>query len=224
MSPPASAQVANAPAGASLSLSLDDAIQRGLKSNLSVLEREASNRTVRADRIRTLAALLPTVNAYAAENVQMNNIAVFGFRFPGIPQIIGPFGYSDIRANADVNLFDERARKNWQASAKNIKAAELSVEDAKDLVVQAVANSYLTIIADGARVTSLKSQVDTAQALYERARDLHTAGTTPAIDGLRAQVELKSRQRRFWPVRTAWRRINSRSSRRSGFRVRRQSS
>ncbi len=193
----ASAQGTNTKTGASLQLSLDDAIQRGLKNNLSVLERESSDRVVRAQHIRTLSALLPTVNAYAAENVQMNNIAVFGFRFPGIPQIIGPFGYSDIRANADVNLFDQRARKNWQASKKDMKAAELSVQDAKDLVVQAVANSYLTIIADGARVTSLKSQVDTAQALYERARDLHAAGTTPAIDELRAQVELKSRQQQL---------------------------
>jgi len=187
----------SAQSGGPLKLSLDDAIQRGLKSNLSVLERESADRTVRAQHIRTLSALLPTVNAYAGENVQMNNIAVFGFRFPGIPEIIGPFGFSDIRATAEANLFDQQARKNWRASAKNIQAAQLSVQDARDLVVQAVANAYLAIIADGARVDSLKSQVDTAQALYERARDLHTAGTIPAIDELRAQVELKSRQQQL---------------------------
>jgi outer membrane protein TolC len=180
-----------------LKLSLDDAIQRGIKGNLSVLERESADRVVRADRIRALSSLLPTVNAYAAENVQKNNIAVFGFRFPGIPTIIGPFGYSDIRATAEANLFDQKARKNWQASAKNIQAAELNVQDAKDLVVQAVANAYLTILADQARVESTKVQVTTAQALYERARDQHTAGVSPAIDELRSQVELKSRQQQL---------------------------
>ena len=193
----AAASAASAQTGAPLNLSLDDAIQRGLKNNLSVLERESSDRTVRAEHIRTLAALLPSVNAFAAENVQMNNIAVFGFRFPGIPQIIGPFGYSDIRANAEANVFDQKARKNWQASKKDIRAAELSVQDAKDLVVQAVANSYLTIIADGARVESLKSQVSTAEALYDRARDQHTAGVSPAIDELRSQVQLKTRQQQL---------------------------
>jgi outer membrane protein TolC len=182
---------------APLKLSLDDAIQRGIKANLSVLERESADRIVRADRIRALSSLLPSVNAYAAENVQKNSIAVFGFRFPGIPTIIGPFGYSDVRATAEANLFDQKARKNWQASAKNIQAAELSVQDAKDLVVQAVANAYLTILADQARVESTKVEVTTAQALYERARDQHAAGVSPAIDELRAQVELKSRQQQL---------------------------
>ena len=180
-----------------LKLSLDDAIQRGLKANLGVLERQSADRMVRADRIRALSSLLPTVNAYAAENVQKNNIAVFGFRFPGIPTIIGPFGYSDVRATAEANLFDQKARKNWQASAKNIQAAELNTQDAKDLVVQAVANAYLAILADAARVDSTKVEVTTAQALYERARDQHAAGVSPAIDELRSQVELKSRQQQL---------------------------
>jgi outer membrane protein TolC len=187
-----------------LKLSLDDAIQRGLKTNLGVLERQSADRIVRADRIRALSALLPAVNGYAAENVQKNNIAVFGFRFPGIPQIIGPFGYSDLRATAEANLFDEKARKNWQASAKNIQAAELNTQDAKDLVVQAVANAYLTILADQARVESTKVNVTTAQALYERARDQHTAGVSPAIDELRAQVEFKSRQQQLLADRNRW--------------------
>lgn len=180
-----------------LKLSLDDAIQRGLKANLGVLERESADRLVRAERIRTLSALLPTVNAYAAENVQKNNIAVFGFRFPGIPQIIGPFGFSDVRATAEANLFDQRARKNLQASDKNIQAAELNTKDAKDLVVQAVANAYLTILADASRVEATKVEVTTAQALYERARDQHAAGVSPAIDELRAQVQWKSRQQQL---------------------------
>ncbi len=42
-----------------------------------------------------------------------------------------------------------------------------------------------------------ESQVDTAQALYERARDQHRAGTSPAIDELRSQVELKTQQQQL---------------------------
>jgi len=68
------------------------------------------------------------------------------------------------------------------------------VKDARDLVVQAVASAYLQIIATVARVDSTRVQVETAQALYERARDQHRAGTSPAIDELRSQVELKTQQ------------------------------
>ena len=68
------------------------------------------------------------------------------------------------------------------------------MKDARDLVVQAVAAAYLQIIATSARVDATKVQVETAQALYERARDQHRAGTSPAIDELRSQVELKTQQ------------------------------
>jgi outer membrane protein TolC len=178
-------------------LSLDDAIQLGFKNNLGILEHEAGNRLARAERIRVLSALLPTVTGTVAENVMENNLAVFGFRFPGIPTIIGPFGYSDIRANASVNLFDLSARKNLQAAGRNLRATELSTQDARDLVVEAVANAYLSIIAAGARVEAARSEVTTAQALYERARDQHAAGVSPAIDELRSQVELKVRQQQL---------------------------
>ena len=181
----------------SLRLSLDEAIQRGLKNNLAVLERETTSRITRAERLRALSVLLPSVTGAVSENVQQTNIAVFGFRFPGIPQIIGPFGYSDARASAEVKLFDWSARRYAQAAAQNVRASDLSVQDARDLVVQAVANAYLTIIADAARVEASRAEVDTAQALYERARDQHAAGVSPAIDELRAQVELKSRQQQL---------------------------
>ena len=96
-------------------LSLDEAIQLGLKNNLSALQADTNNRLARIDRIRSLAALLPTVNASAGETVEELNLATFGFHFPGVPSIIGPFAYSDVRANAAMNLIDLSARKdlNW---------------------------------------------------------------------------------------------------------------
>jgi outer membrane protein TolC len=186
-----------AQSAAPMKLSLDEAVQRGLKTNLGILERETANRLARVERIRALSALLPTVNGSVSENVQENNLAVFGFRFAGIPSIIGPFAYSDIRASAGVNLFDLAARRNLKAVEQNQKAVELNAQDARDLVVGAVANAYLTIIAGGARVEATEAEVATAQALYERARDQHAAGVSPAIDELRSQVELKARQQQL---------------------------
>ncbi len=178
-------------------LSLDEAIQLGLKNNLRALQAETNNSSARIERIRALSALLPTVNGSLGEYVQENNLATFGFRFPGVPNIIGPFGYSDIRASASMNLVDWSARKNLQAAGQNQKATELTAQDARDLVVEAVANSYLSIIAAGARVEAARSEVSTAQALYERARDQHAAGVSPAIDELRSQVEWQARQQQL---------------------------
>src|SRR5580704_19277062 len=97
-------------------LSLDEAIQLGLKNNLSALQAGTNNSLARVERIRALSALLPTVSGSAGENVQEINLATFGFRFPGVPTIIGPFAYSDVRASASMNLIDWSARKNLRAA------------------------------------------------------------------------------------------------------------
>jgi outer membrane protein TolC len=182
---------------APLNLSLDDAIARGLKTNLGLLTRENTSTGARVDRMRLLAALLPTVSTSVGMTEQQVSLSTFGFHFPGVPTIIGPFHYQDAGARTDFTVFDARARKAWQAGNESLHAAELSAKDARDLVVQAVASAYLQIIATSARVDATRSQVETAQALFERARDQHRAGTSPAIDELRSQVELKTQQQQL---------------------------
>jgi outer membrane protein TolC len=111
--------------------------------------------------------------------------------------VVGPFANIDARASAAQRIFDWTAIKNKQSAEQNVKAAQLSVQDGRDLVVQAVASAYLQIIADAARVEATRAQVATAQALYERARDQHTAGVSPAIDELRSKVELRTQQQQL---------------------------
>jgi outer membrane protein TolC len=180
-----------------LNLSLDDAIARGLKTNFGLLTRDNSSTSARVDRMRLLAALLPTVSTGLSMTEQQVDLATFGFRFPGVPTIIGPFHYQDAGAKTNVTVYDGRALKAWKSGNESVRAAELSAKDARDLVVQAVASAYLQIIATAARVDATRAQVETAQALYERARDQHRAGTSPAIDELRAQVELKTQQQQL---------------------------
>lgn len=179
---------------APLNLSLDDAIARGLKTNLGLLTRENSSTSARVDRMQLLAALLPTLNGEVSMTEQQLNLATFGFHFAGVPSIIGPFHYQDASGSADIPVYDGRTLNAWRSRKESQRAADLSVKDARDLVVQAVASAYLQIIAASARVDSTRVQVETAEALYERARDQHRAGTSPAIDELRSQVELKTQQ------------------------------
>jgi outer membrane protein TolC len=63
--------------------------------------------------------------------------------------------------------------------------------------VLAVGFTYLQAIADEARIETAEAQVKTAQALYDQATDRVNAGTSPAIDALRAKVELQTRQQQL---------------------------
>jgi outer membrane protein TolC len=60
--------------------------------------------------------------------------------------------------------------------------------------VLATGNVYLLTIAAGARVDAAQAQLETAQALFNKAKDQQTAGVSPAIDALRAQVEYQARK------------------------------
>ena len=112
-----------------ISLTLQDAIDRGLKTNLGLLVRETGNKTAQAERVRTLASLLPNVQGAISGTEQQLDLASFGFHFSGIPSVIGPFGYNDARASMSQTGFDLTALRNKRAADQNLKAAQLSVQD-----------------------------------------------------------------------------------------------
>ena len=188
-----------------LELKLDAAIAKGLQTNLGLLARDTTSLSVRAERVRALSALLPQVTGSITESREQSDLQTIGFtfKFPpipgfaGIPTVVGPFSAFAAQANASFKVFDWKARKNLSAAKANEAAALLSVQDARDLVVQGVTNAYLQIIADASRVLSIQAQVNTAQVIYNRAVDQKKAGTSPGIDVLRAQVELKTQQQRL---------------------------
>ncbi len=180
-----------------LALTLDGAIQRALQANLGLLTRDTTSRTVRAERIRALSVLMPQVTGSFSQTSEQIDVQTLGFSFAGFPTVLGPFGFIDAHASISAKVFDWSARKNLSSARANEESARLSVQDARDLVVEGVTNAYLQIIADASRVDSIQAQVNTALAIYNRAVDQKKAGTSPGIDVLRAQVELKTQQQRL---------------------------
>src|SRR3984893_6030597 len=189
------------PSSSRLTLTLHEAIERGMKTNLGLLISDSANEIARGERLRALSALIPQLNARAGETVEQLNLKTVGFNLniPGIsiPTIAGPFHYTDVRAYASWTAFDYSKLKNYRASQESRRAAQFSVLDARDLVVQSTANGYLQIIADASRAEAIRSQVETSQALSDRAVDQQNAGTAAGIDVLRSQVELKQQLQRL---------------------------
>lgn len=183
-----------------LQLSLQNAIDRGLKRNLGLLLSNADIRSARGQRWEQLSNLLPHVTAspYVADS--KSNLSEVGFTsFAGVhvPAIVGPFSYFDARAAVTQSLLDWKFITAARAATQSVKSAEYTYKDARDLVVLAVGYTYLQAIADVARIETAEAQVKTAQALYDQADDQVTAGTSPQIDSLRAKVELQTRQQQL---------------------------
>jgi outer membrane protein TolC len=182
-----------------LQLSLQDAIDRGLKQNLGLLLSSADIGYARGERWEQLSALLPHVTASPYVDVSQVSLAEFGFTFhvPGIPAVVGPFSYFDARADLTQTVFDWKEINKARSAAQSLKSAQYTYKDARDLVVLATGLAYLQGIADAARVETADAQVKTAQALYDQAADQVKAGTSPAIDATRAHVELQTQQQQW---------------------------
>jgi len=172
-----------------LSLSLRDAIDRGLKQNLGVLLSSAEIRAARGQRWEQLSALLPHVTATPYVEASKINLAELGLTSFGglkIPASIGPFSYFDARAAVTQSLFDWKSINATRAANQSLKSAAYTFKDARDLVVLAVGYTYLQAIADEARIETTEAQVKTAQALYDQATDscdctTSTVSVTPAL-------------------------------------------
>jgi outer membrane protein TolC len=179
-----------------LKLTLLDAIDRGLKYNLGLLLSSAQTDAARGARWRALSEIVPNLNGRVGESFQQINTAQFGFKFPGIPAIIGPFAIFDSRAIATED-FSLRGLNNLRATNENIRAADHGARNARELVVLAVGATYLQSMAALARVQSAQAQVTTAQTLFQQASDMKNAGVVAGIDVLRAQVELQAERQRL---------------------------
>ena len=183
--------------GQNLDLSLDDAIQRGIKSNLGAILSGTQTASAKAQRLSQLQPLLPDIEFNAREAEQQVDLAAQGLRIPGIPTIIGPFGYTDLRASLSWSLLDLKALRSYMAAKHQFAAAQLSEQDARDMVVLTVGNAYMLVLADQGRVESYQAQVATSKVSLDQANANHDAGTAPKLDVLRAQVDYQSLQQQL---------------------------
>jgi outer membrane protein TolC len=183
--------------GAVMDLSLDDAIQRGLRNNLGIILQSSAQKNASGQRLEELQALLPTVTAAASIQVQQINLAAQGLKFPGLNPIIGPFQVVDFRAYLTQNLVNVSALQNYIAAKHNFESAKLTAEDARNLVVLTVGNTYLLCIADAARIEAVKAEMATSKVSFNQATAAHEAGTSPRLDVLRAQVDYQNEEQRL---------------------------
>jgi outer membrane protein TolC len=187
----ATSMIAAAQQPAPYRLTLQDAIQKALQANLSVLVAGTRVEEAEGTRIRRLsAALLPRVNAQVYANYQNHDLQAQGLSFPGLPKVVGPLSNYDFRVYAQQNIVDLQSYRGFKASERALDAGKMDERDARDLIVRAIATLYLNAQSAAARADSAQSRARDSDALYRLAKDKHDAGTATGVDVLRAQVQL----------------------------------
>src|SRR5579864_1505304 len=99
-------------------LTLRDAIKMALRYNLGAIESGQNAQIARGQRLLALSNLLPQVSAGASETVEQVNLATFGLNGlkTGIPNVVGPFGYSSVDASVSQTLFSYESIQRFRAA------------------------------------------------------------------------------------------------------------
>jgi outer membrane protein TolC len=150
---------------------------------------------------------MPNLNGSLVERALQNNLTAAGIRSPSIPgvgqlipTVTPPFNYFDLRATLTQNLADLTALNNYRSAEQIAKANEQYAQDARDLVVLAVAGAYLQVLTARARVDSAKAQLETARALFKQTDERRQAGIIAQVDSNRSRVQMQTQQQRLTTI------------------------
>jgi outer membrane protein TolC len=193
----------NPPSGV-ITLTLGEAIRRGLEFNLGKIGADAALRQAFAQRISARSSLLPTVSASLSENAAKVDLAAEGFSASAFgdtgfnfPSVVGPFHYYDARATLQQSLIDITAVHNLKSAHQSENAARFDAVQARDEVVLAVTGTYLQLMASAALIEAQRVEVQYAEATYEQAHAQVDAGNKAPIEANRSLVELQTEQQRL---------------------------
>jgi outer membrane protein TolC len=189
--------------GSRIDLSFKDALHRGLRYNLGLIETNQASADVRAERLRALSTLLPQLSAdgrLGYENLSYKEIGLKLPPIPGLPTLpstSGAFGYQDTRVSLTQSLYNAELRNQYHARKSDEQASVLSVQDSRDVVVFAVGTAYMQVIASAARVETARAQLASMAELERQTANRVKNEVSPEIDSIRSQVERQSADQRL---------------------------
>jgi outer membrane protein TolC len=195
--------------GEPLKLSLDDAVERGLKNNLGLKEAENAQKVLQGEKNQALQLFLPTISLSGDTGYYMHDLAALGFGPKTIAKFTSLFPEGKIPAGLSLItrddltegqihysqiLFSGPVIQGWKAVGAAERASYYAKMSARGEVVQQVAKAYLRAIADESEVENAKALVEQAQVLEDHAHAAHEAGVAANLDELRARVQLEAQQ------------------------------
>ncbi|MDQ1474516.1 MAG: hypothetical protein QOJ99_5996 [Bryobacterales bacterium] len=186
-----------------LTLSLSEAIQRGFRYNLGLVENTQGSAEARSRRLRALSAMLPNVIARAQQNFEKLSLKEIGLKLPPIPGFgslpatTDSFGFQDARIVATQSVYNRQLREEYKARKAEESASVSGIKDARDVVVLATGVAWFQVAASAARVETARAQVLSARQLDQQTEDRVKAEVAPEIDALRSRVERQTSEQRL---------------------------
>src|SRR5271156_2257044 len=185
---------------APLQLTLKQAVQLALKQNPQRLI--AQILVQESDRNSQIArsALLPQANVAASGAVNQYNVQSIE-RAPK-REGLGPYQIINAGPNFSQTILDFPKIRAYQIGREGTHQARADEQTAREIVVNAVVDQYLSILRALATRDAAQARVALAQRLYEQATELQKTGIGLSIDTVRANVELQNERQNLIDAET----------------------
>jgi outer membrane protein len=179
---------------AAMQLSLEQAIDDAVRSNLTVRLAQARTREARGRVLQSAASLLPSVLGTASQSRIFGiNLDAQGFNllsFSGAPTVIGPFNVFDARLHLTQSLLDVSAYERFRSAEAAGASAGLQADLAKEQVAAAAALAYVEALRARKAIGSAQADLDLANQLLTLSEDLHKAGAATGVDVARGKTRV----------------------------------
>jgi outer membrane protein TolC len=168
------------------------------------------------DRSReVLAGLLPDIESYVAVGSSVRSLAAtglsslkglnevdgilkdFGLAPIDIPDRLGPFEPLDIRATANVELFNFSVWRRLKASHATVRATKNDVSSTDESVTAQVSKAYLNALRADADFEAAQADLDLSGAVLKQSEHSKEAGSGTGMDVTRSSVQLANDKQRL---------------------------
>jgi outer membrane protein len=174
------------------SLTLRDAIRLGRERGINAVLARYSERLANARVGIRKADLLPSLTGVAGYSRQTRNLDEFGVAFPFASTVTDPFSLWSFQVRAGQALFDASAITRLRAARDSLAASGEDARAVGDLAATTAGLAYLRAVSADETVRAREADSTVAAELLDQARQLVSAGVSPAIDGTRSEVQLSA--------------------------------
>lgn len=178
-------------------LTLQQAIELALRSNLGLIDSEQRHAISTAERTRQLSALLPHLAASASQHYTLAETTPTGGRKIGLSYLVVPYSYQSVDLELSQAAVDPASIYRLHAASKEWAASEMSNLDSRNIVVLAAGSAYIAISASVSRVRASEAELASAQVLETLMKDRVEHSVSPEIDLIRAKVAARTAEQRL---------------------------
>ena len=188
----------------SQSLSLEEAIKKGLQANINVKIAYTKIEEAGGTLARKQSAYLPHARIETPVAYQTRNLKAQGIDVPSMPSVTDPFKTFDFRVYGEQALFDLQSYHNIKASEMDKSVRINDFEDVKSQIIRLVAVNYIVAQYAAAQVETTESCVKTSEALEKLDINQQKAGVADGLDVLRAKVQLANDRQNLLFVKNSY--------------------